>query len=109
MTSVNEDDVQSYARAVISIDTNRKAAYDEIQKLTHNETIPEVTCTDAKSITALSKDIQGIAVNYCQRSKKFIENEGLTTNKFNAITASAQSNPDLQKRIQDELVRLQPN
>lgn len=109
MTSVSTEDIESYARALLSIDTNRKAAYDEIQKLTRNETVPDVSCTDAKSIMALSKDIQGIAVNYCQRSKKFIENEGLTTGKFNAITASAQSNSELQQRIQNELVRLQPN
>jgi hypothetical protein len=109
VTSVSTEDIQSYARAVLSIDINRKTAYEEIQKMTRNERVPDVTCTEAKSITALSKDIQGIAVNYCQRSKKSIENEGLTTGKFNAITVSAQSNPELQQRIQSELVRLQPN
>jgi len=104
-----DEEIESYARAVLSIETNRRVAFEEIQKMTNNQTVPDVTCTETKSIAALSKNLQEIAVNYCERSKKFIEDEGLTMDKFNAITVSAQSNMELQQRIQNELVRLQPN
>lgn len=108
VTSLSVEEIESYARTVLAIETSRRTAYEEIQKVTNNETVPDVTCTQAKSIAALSDNIQGIAENYCDRSKKFIENEGLTINQFNAITVTAQSNPELQQRIQTELVRLQP-
>lgn len=110
VTSASSEDIENYARAILAIEQIRQAAYEEIQKMTNNETIPDVTCTKPESLAALSKNIQGIAVNYCERSKKFIdETEGLTMDKFNAITSSAQSNPELQQRIQTELVRLQGN
>jgi hypothetical protein len=109
VTSPTSQEIESYARAVLSIETSRRVAYDEIQKMTNNETVPDVTCTETKSIAALSKNLQEIAVNYCERSKKFIENEQLTMDKFNAMTASAQSNQELQQLIQRELIRLQSN
>ena len=110
VTSASPEDIESYARAILAIEQIRQAASEEIQKMTNNETIPDVTCTKSDSLAALSKNIQGIAVNYCERAKKFIdETEGLTMDKFNAITSSAQSNPELQQRIQTELVRLQGN
>jgi hypothetical protein len=110
VTSASSEDIENYAKAVLAIEQIRQAAYEEIQKMTNNETIPAVTCTKSESLAALSKNIQGIAVNYCERAKKFIdETEGLTMDKFNAITSNAQSNPELQQRIQTELVRLQGN
>ena len=110
VTSATSEDIENYARAILAIEPIRQAAYEEIQKMTNNETIPDVTCTKSESLAALPKNIQGIAVNYCQRAKKFIDDtEGLTMDKFNAITSSVQSNPELQQRIQNELVRLQGN
>lgn len=110
VTPASSEDIENYARAILAIEPIRQAAYEEIQKMTNNERIPDITCTKSESLAALSKNIQGIAVNYCQRSKKFIdETEGLTMDKFNAITSSVQSNPELQQRIQNELVRLQGN
>jgi hypothetical protein len=108
VTSVSAEKIESYARAVVAIEQIRRAAYEEIQKMTNNETVPDVTCTEPESITALSKNIQGIAVNYCSRSKKFIEDEGLTMELFNGITNTAKANSELQQRIQSEIVRLQP-
>lgn len=110
VTSATSEDIENYARAILAIEPIRQAAYEEIQKMNNNETIPDVNCTKSESLAALSKNIQGIAVNYCQRAKKFIDDtEGLTMDKFNAITSSVQSNPELQQRIQNELVRLQGN
>jgi hypothetical protein len=109
VTSLKSEEIESYARAVIAIENKRREAYEEIQEMTNNQTVPDVTCTETKSIAALSKNLQEIAVNYCELSKKFIENEGLTMDKFNAITASAQSDLKLQELIKNELVRLQAN
>lgn len=108
VTSLSSEEIESYARTVLAIETSRRTAYEEMQRASNNEAVRDVSCTETDSIAALSKPIQGIAENYCDRSKKFIKNEGLTINQFNAITVSAQSNPELQQRIQTEIVRLQP-
>jgi len=107
LSSVSAEEVKNYAKAVVAIESTRQTAYTEIQKITNDENIPDVTCTKADTIASLSKDIQDIAVNYCNQSKKIGESHGLTIPQFNAITATAQSNPDLQRRIQNELIRLQ--
>ena len=105
--SITSEEVENYARAVLAIEPSRQTAYSEIQKLTNDEPIPDVTCTKADTIAPLPKKIQDIAVNYCNQSKKIGESYDLTMPQFNAITVSAQSDSELQKRIQNELVRLQ--
>lgn len=105
--SITSEEVKNYARAVLAIEPSRQAAYSEIQKLTNEEKVPDVTCTEVSSVAALPTSIQDIAVNYCNQSKKIGESNGLTMSQFNAITVSAQSDSELQKRIQNELVRLQ--
>jgi len=107
LSSVSAEEIKNYAKAVLAIESKRKTAYDEIQKLTNDEPIPDVTCTKADTIAPLPKKIQDIAVNYCNQSKKIGESYDLTMPQFNAITVSAESNPDLRRRIQNELIRLQ--
>lgn len=106
LSSISAEEIKNYAKAVLEIDSSRRAAYEDIQKLSNDEKIPDVTCTKADTIAALPKSIQVIAVNYCNKSKKIGESHGLTIPQFNAITVSAQSNPDLKKRIQNEIISL---
>jgi len=107
VSSIRAEEVENYAKAVLAIEPKRQEAYNEIQKMTNDEQVPNITCTKADTITALPKSIQDVAVNYCNQAKKIGEGQGLTMSQFNAITVSAQSNPELGKRIQNELVRLQ--
>lgn len=110
VTSLTAEEIESYAKAILAIEQSRQVASKEIQQMTNSNTVPDITCTKAESIAALPKNIQGIAVNYCKQSKKYIdETQGLTMAQFNAITVTAQSNPELQQRLQSELVRLQNN
>lgn len=107
VSSVSAEEVKNYAKAVLAIESSRKSAYTEIQKITNEQKVPDITCTKADTIAPLAKSIQDIAVNYCNQSKKIGESHGLTMNQFNAITISSQTNPDLKRRIHNELVRLQ--
>lgn len=105
MTSVTTEEIKSYAKAVLAIEPKRQEAYKEIQKNLNDEKVPEIVCTRSDTITSLAKNVQDIAVNYCNQSKKIGESH-LTMQKFNAITLSAQTDQELQKRIANELVRL---
>ena len=108
VSSVSAEEVKNYAKAVLAIESSRKNAYTEIQqKIDNDQKVPDITCTQADTIASLPKSVQDIAVNYCNQSKKIGESHGLTMPQFNAITVSAQTNPDLQRRIQNEMVRLQ--
>jgi Domain of unknown function (DUF4168) len=108
MTAVTTEEIRNYAKAVIAIEPKRKAAYEEIRKNLNDDKVPEIVCTRADTIASLAKNVQDIAVNYCNQSKKMGESHGLTIQRFNEITVSAQSNKDLQRRIYNELVRLNP-
>lgn len=105
--SVTAEEVEKYATAILAIEQKRELAYSDIQQLTNNQQVPDVTCTERNKVNSLDSNIREIAVNYCNQAKEIGEGQGLTIEKFNAITATAQSDSELQKRIQNELVRLQ--
>lgn len=110
VTSLSAEEIERYAKAILAIEQSRQAASKEIQQMTNSDTVPDISCTKAESIADLPKNVRDVAVNYCKQSKKYIiENQKLTIAQFNAITVTAQSNPDLQQRLQSELVRLQNN
>jgi hypothetical protein len=105
--SISAEEVENYAKTVLAIEPSRQSAYTEIQQLINDEQFPDVSCTKSDTIATLPSNIRDIAVNYCNQSKQISESQGLTLSQFNTITASAQADPELQKRIQNELVRLQ--
>lgn len=107
VTAVNDQDVERYARAILAIEPKRQEAHDDIQRITQSEQVPDFTCTQPDKIAALPNNIETIAVNYCTQAKKIGQGQGLTMDKFNGITKSAQTDPALQNRIQAELLRLQ--
>lgn len=102
---ISNDEITKYARAVLAMEPRRQAAYDEIKGLAGS--VPPVICNETKSINTLPGTIRVIAVNYCDQAKKIIESNGLTVNRFNAITLSQQADPALKQRIKAELLRLQ--
>ncbi len=107
VTTVSAEEVENYAKAVLAIEQSRQAAYNEIQQIINEEQVPNFNCIQADTIYALPGNVRDIAVNYCERAKDIGETQGLTMTQFNAITVTAQSDSELLKRIQNELVRLQ--
>lgn len=107
MTSVSTEQLKNYARAVLAIEPKRQEAYKEIRKsFDDDQNVPEIVCTRTDTIASLAKNVQDIAVNYCNQSKKIAESNSLTIQQFNGITLTAQTDQELQKRIYNELVRL---
>ena len=105
--SVNVDDgeVYRFAKAVLAMEPLRLAAYNEIKKI--SGTPPSNACSQPESIQTLSTNVRDIAVNYCTQSKKIVESNGLDVVRFNQIMAAAQSDEELQKRIQNAMIALQ--
>jgi hypothetical protein len=103
----SNDEVTNYARIVWAIEQLRQSVYKEIQKIAPSSNLSNVACTQPKSLQSLPREAQAITANYCNQSKKIIETNGMTISRFNEMTQNQQSNPDLQRRIQNALILIQ--
>lgn len=103
--SINDGEVYKFAKAVLAMEPLRLAAYNEIKRITG--TPPSIACSQPESIQTLPPNVRDIAVNYCNQSKKIVESNGLEVGRFNQITAAAQSDGELQKRVENAMITLQ--
>ncbi|MEA5580718.1 DUF4168 domain-containing protein [Nodularia harveyana UHCC-0300] len=105
--AVNNTDITSYAQAVLAMETPRQQAFDQIKKIIGGGEIPKIICHDSNSINGLPRRVQNIAVNYCEDSKKIVEQNGLTIDRFNKITVDLQNDNNLKRQVYNTLIRLQ--
>jgi hypothetical protein len=105
--AVSNNELANYARAVLVMEPVRQTAFNEIKKIIRSGNIPPIVCHRPQSLNALPRNARKIAVNYCNRSKEIVESNGLTINRFNAITVNLQNDPNLKRRIHNELLRIQ--
>lgn len=105
--SISNEEVQNYARSLLTIEPIRQSAYNEIKRILGSDDVPPIACHRPNSLNNLSENIRGIAVNYCNRAIEIVEQNDLTIGRFNAITVDLQGDPDLADRIQQEMIRLQ--
>ncbi|MGV2389020.1 MAG UNVERIFIED_CONTAM: DUF4168 domain-containing protein [Microcystis novacekii LVE1205-3] len=66
-----------------------------------------MTCNQRESFNNLPANAQRIAVDYCNKSKKIVQDNGLTAAEFNAITNRIRSDDNLRRRVRNEMIRLQ--
>lgn len=97
--------INQYAKVVLEIETERKTAYQQIQKIL-GKTPPQISCNQKDSLKKLPNDAQKIAVNFCNKSKKIAQDSGLKSSEFNAITDELKKNSDLKNRIQKAIIQL---
>ncbi|MBD2300856.1 DUF4168 domain-containing protein [Nostoc sp. FACHB-87] len=105
--TVNNNEIVSYAQAVLAMEPSRQQAFSEIKKLIGGGEIPQIVCNDPKSINNLPRKARNIAINYCNRSQKIVEENGLTIEQFNKITIEIQNDDNLKRQIYNTLIRLQ--
>ncbi|MBH8565815.1 DUF4168 domain-containing protein [Nostoc sp. CENA67] len=104
---VNSSEITSYAQAVLAMEPSRQQAFEEIKKLIGGGEIPQIVCNDPNSMNSLPRKARDIAVNYCNRSQKIVEDNGLTISRFNGITVEIQNNNNLKRQVYNTLIRLQ--
>ncbi|MFM7788249.1 MAG: DUF4168 domain-containing protein, partial [Microcystis panniformis] len=100
------DQIKRYAKAVLLIETQRKQAYQAISQIL-GKIPPAITCNQRESFNSLPANAQKIAVDYCNNSKKIVQDSGLNATEFNAITNRVRSDDNLRRRVQNEMIRLQ--
>jgi hypothetical protein len=102
----NDDQITRYARSVIQIENQRQQAYQSISQIL-GKSPPVIICNKPETFRTLPNQAQKIAVDYCNNSKKIVENSGLSPAQFNSITARIRSDNNFKKRVQDALIRVQ--
>jgi signal recognition particle receptor subunit beta len=100
------DQIKRYAKAVLSIENERKQAYQAISQIL-GKSPPVITCNHLESFNNLPANAQRIAVDYCNKSKEIVQVSGFTAAQFNAITNRIRSDDSLRRRVQNEMIRLQ--
>ena len=106
--NIGPSDVKKYAAIVIKMEKPRQQAYDKIKKiLGEREKIPNIVCNDPKSFGELPGDAKQIANEYCKRSRKIVESNGLSIERFNKITEAAKRDNKVHQRIYDALIKEQ--
>lgn len=105
--SVNQNEITSYAQALLAMEPARQQAFGEIKKIVGNGNVPKIVCNEPSSMNGLPNRARDIAVNYCKRSQEIVENHGLSIDRFNRITMEIPNNNRLKQQIYETLVRLQ--
>ncbi len=105
--TITDPEIKNYAQAVVAIEQIRKTTNQEMTKVSEGKSFDGVVCTQPETIASLSTKMQEVAIVFCTKVRKISEDNGLTVPRFNAITVNAKNNPDLQKKINDQLVTLQ--
>lgn len=107
--SVSDQEIQDYAKSVLSIEPLRQAAYNQIKQITGSDDLPAVACHRPSSLSNLPDNIRDIAVDYCNQAIAIVERNELTITRFNEITIAHQSDRSLSNRIQQAINQLQSN
>lgn len=102
----SDTQLQSYARAVLQIESHRQQAYREIQKVIGSPP-GNLACHQPETLRNLPPQAQKIAVDFCNTSKKIAQNSGLSAEQFNRITRQVQTDAALKRRIQNAIRQIQ--
>lgn len=101
-----EDEINRYVQAAREIESSRQRAYNEIKGIIGGE-VPSFACNQRPgSLEALPAGrAREIAARYCDDAENSVKKYNFTNESFNAITRRRQSDPALERRVQDALNR----
>lgn len=105
----SQTDLTNYAKAVLEAEPVREAALGEIKQSINGGAVPQIVCYKPESLDNLPENARTIAKNYCKQYEDIVSKYFSSFEEFNAITKNVQNDPNLKKRIQDEMLRLQGN
>lgn len=104
---VTAEHVANFVRAAMAMEPKRKQAVQEIQAAMG--TVPAIRCDNRDSFNELDPAVRGVAINYCNESKRIVESSGLSVERFNEILMAQKSDQALRDRIQGEICRVDSN
>lgn len=103
---VSAEQIAKFVRSAMAMEPKRKQAVQEIQAIMGQ--VPTIRCDNRESFNELDPAVRGVAINYCNESKRIVESNELSVERFNEILLEQRSNKALRERIQGEICRLEP-
>lgn len=100
-----DDDAVRFARAIYAIEPRRVSVSDEVKKITGS--VPDIACNQPQRLNSFAPNVRSLIVDFCNFSRQTIEKNGLTVDRFNAIMMQRENNPEMKRRIDAEVRRLQ--
>ncbi len=104
---VTAEHVANFVRAAMAMEPKRKQAVQEIQSAMG--AVPAIRCDNRSSFNELDPKVRGVAINYCNESKRIVESSGLSVERFNEILMAQKADQALRDRIQGEICRVDSN
>ncbi len=103
------EEIANFVRAALSIEPKRKQAVQDIQAVMGR--VPAIRCDDRNSFNGLDPRVRGVAINYCNDSKRIVETnfKPLTIERFNQILLMQREDDQLRDRVQAETCRIDAN
>lgn len=106
--NVTNNEIESYARAVLDMEPIRQSAYNDIKRIVTPNAPPNIACNAGATFSGLPGNARQIAVNYCNESRQIVRDSGLSIERFNQITSQIQGGDvNLERRIQSAMRQLQ--
>lgn len=113
-SSITDEEVVSYARSVLQMETNRNNAYTEIKNMMVEVGLNigdfEISCTNSglsEIPRSIRRQVRRVIVDYCNNAATIVADNGLEAQRFNNITSAHRQNPDLAERIRQAMIELQ--
>lgn len=95
-------DVAKYAKAAYEIEKLRQSRYAEAKRLMGGN-VPGDVCRQQD----IPGNVRSICDSFLSESRQIIERNGMTATQFNEMTRRKDRDANLQRQIQQELLRLQ--
>jgi hypothetical protein len=99
--------VTNYAKAVLEAEPLRQTALNDMKQAIGSGDVPQIVCDKQETFNSLPENARNVASNYCNEYGTIVRKYFNSFEQFNQITRNVQNDPNLKKRIQDEMVRLQ--
>ena len=94
----SEADLRNYAAALMQIEPIRQSALSQVRASTGG-TLPNLVCNQPNTMEGLNLEAKSLFVNYCNKCETIASSRGLSIERFNQITQSVRSNPQLQNQV----------
>lgn len=104
---VSDTEVSKYAKAVLEAEPVRESALSNIQQIIGSGQVPEIACYKKDTLEKLPEQARDVASKYCSNYESIVKRYFTSFEEFNQITKNVQNDPNLKKRVQDEMLRLQ--
>lgn len=99
--------IRSYAQVVLDMESARQTVIRNIERIIGRKPA-EIPCYNSRTLRELPRDAEELARKYCTDYQQAIERQqGLDVSSFNEITAQAQTDANLKRRIQNAMIEIQ--